>query len=296
MHTGRPPVVFFNTRRRRRRYSRRISTTRLATRPMTMKPAVTALLLASALLSSLTHAAAPDAGWESAVRSFDDAYWAAYNRCDIKALHAMNADDLEFYHDLGGVLRGPAQFDNAMTTNICGNPSRKVRREAIAGTVQVFALKQNGALYGAVIEGNHRFYNATPGAPEVLTERGRFSSLLILKDGAWKLARAISYAHASVQLETRLAEVTAATRSLDLLAGSYTARDKMVLTVKPAGNRLMVTAGGSTFELYPTSENNFAMKERDIKVAFTVDGAGKGQALVVRERGAIVAEAVAAGR
>lgn len=35
------------------------------------------------------------------------------------------------------------------------------------------------------------------------------------------------------------------------------------------------------------------MKERDIKVAFAVDQAGKGQGLVVRERGDIVAEATA---
>ncbi len=55
----------------------------------------------------------------------------------------------------------------------------------------------------------------------------------------------------------------------------------------------MVQAGGSTFELYPTRVNNFAMKERDIKVAFAVDQAGKSQGLVVRERGAIVAEAAA---
>jgi len=51
-----------------------------------------------------------------------------------------------------------------MAKNICGNPSRKVRREAIAGSVQVFPMMANGVLYGAVIEGNQRFYNAAPGA------------------------------------------------------------------------------------------------------------------------------------
>jgi len=262
------------------------------TAPATMKKPVFTLLLASALCAPLTHAA-PQAGWDADVRTFDDTYWAAYNRCDIPALNAMNTDDLEFYHDLGGVMRGKAQFDAAMAKNICGNPSRKVRREAIAGTVQVFPMMANGVLYGAVIEGNHRFYNASAGTPDVLAEQARFSSLLLYKDGAWKLARALSYAHVAAQAETKLAEVKAAPASLDLLAGTYTAKDKMVLTVKPEGNRLMVNAGGSTFELYPTSPNNFAMKTRDIKVSFTVDAKGKGQGLVVRERGAIVAEATA---
>jgi hypothetical protein len=259
-----------------------------------MKNSAFAMLLASALTAPCVHATSPAAGWDAAVRAFDDTYWAAYNRCDIQALSAMNADDLEFYHDLGGVMRGKAQFDTAMTKNICANPSRKVRREAVAGSVQVYPMMANGALYGAVIEGNHQFYNAAPGTPEVLAERARFASLLLYKDGAWKLARALSYAHVPVQGQAQAAEVQAAPQTLDLLAGTYVAKDKMVLTVKPAGNRLMVQAGGSTFELYPTGANDFAMKDRDIKVRFTVDGAGKGQGLVVRERGAIVAEAAIA--
>ena len=201
------------------------------------------MLLASVLTAPVAHAAPPQPGWDAGVRTFDDAYWAAYNRCDLQALNAMNADDLEFYHDLGGAMRGKAQFDAAMAKNICGNPARKVRREAVAGSVQVYPMMANGVVYGAVIEGNHQFYNAAPGTPEVLAERARFSSLLLYRDGSWKLARAFSYAHAPVW-----------------------------------------------------SENAFAMKERDIQVRFTLDGAGKGQGLVVRERGAIVAEATVQAR
>lgn len=247
------------------------------------------MLLASVLIAPV-HAAAP-AGWDADVRKFDDAYWAAYNRCDIKALNAMNADDLEFFHDLGGTMRGKAPFDAAMAQNICGNPARKVRREAIPGSVHVYPMLANGVLYGAVIEGGHQFYNVAPGSPETAGETARFTSLLLYRDGAWKLARALSYAHTPVQMEAKAAEVQAAPQTLDRLAGTYVAKDRMVLTVKPAGNRLMVQAGGSTFELYPTGALDFAMKERDIKVRFTVDGSGRGQGLVVRERGAVVAEA-----
>lgn len=259
-----------------------------------MKKPVFALLLASAMIAPMTHAA-PQAGWDAEVRKFDDAYWAAYNRCDLKALSAMNTDDLEFYHDLGGVMHGKAQFDAAMAKNICGNPSRKLRREAVAGTVQVYPMMSGGVLYGAVIEGGHQFYTAAPGSPEVLEDRARFTSLLLFKDGVWKLSRALSYAHAPAQAAAKPAEVQAAAQALDLLAGTYTAKDKMVLTVTTAGNRLIVKAGGSTFELYPTGANNFAMKERAIEVRFSVDASGKGQGLVVRERGGIVAEATRSG-
>lgn len=258
-----------------------------------MKKPLLALLLASALIVPMAQAASA-AGWDTALRTFDDAYWAAYNRCDIAALHGMNADDLEFYHDLGGVMHGKAQFDTAMSKNICGNPAVKVRREAIPGTVQVFPMMDNGALYGAVIEGQHRFYNVVAGSPDVLTGQARFASMLLYKDGAWKLARALSFDHAAAKPAVVAAEVMAEPAALAPLAGKYVAKDKMVLTVTPAGNRLMVVAGGSTFELYPTGPLQFAMKERPITVVFTVDAGGKGQGLMVRERGAIVAEAVAA--
>ena len=260
-----------------------------------MKKTVLALLFASALMSPMTYAA-PAAGWDAAVRTFDDAYWAAYNSCDLKVLSAMNADDLEFYHDQGGVMKGRAAFDNAMAKNICGNPANKVRREAIQDSVHAYPLMEKGALYGAIIEGRHQFYNAAPGKPEQLSGTARFTSLFLLKDGTWKMSRVLSYDHAAVQAAPKPAEVNAAPGALDLLAGTYTAKDKMVLTVKPAGNHLMVQAGGSTFELYPTSLNNFAMKTRDITVNFTVDAAGKGQGLVVRERGAVVAEASLTGK
>lgn len=259
-----------------------------------MKQPVFALLLASAMFAPLSHAA-PQAGWDVEVRKFDDAYWAAYNRCDIKALGAMNADDLEFYHDLGGVMRGKAPFDAAMAQNICGNPSSKVRREAVAGTVHIYPMMAAGVLYGAVIEGAHQFYRGAPGAPGMLEDKARFTSLLLFKDGAWKLARALSYDHVSVQAAARPVEVQAPAQALSLLAGTYTAKDKMVLTVQPAGGHLIVTAGGSTFELYPTGANNFAMKQRAIEVRFTVDANGKGQGLVVLERGVIVAEATFTG-
>ena len=58
---------------------------------------------------------------------------------------------------------------------------------------------------------------------------------------------------------------------------------------------IQLTSGASTFALYPTGANNFAMTERAIEVRFTVDANGKGRGLVVRERGAIVAEAAASG-
>jgi len=255
-----------------------------------MKKRLASLLLASALFHPVAQAA-PAAGWDTALRIVDAAYWAAYNSCDLKVLSAMNTDDLEFFHDVGGVMHGKAEFDQAMAHNICGNPAVHVRREAIPGTVGVYPLLERGVVYGAVIEGQHRFYEATAGQSDVLTGQARFTSVFLLKDGTWKMARVLSFDHQPAKPDHLPAEVQAAPQALALLAGTYIAKDKMLLTVKANGNHVLVDAAGSTFELYPTAPNNFALKERPITVAFTVDPTGKGQSLVVKERGAVVAEA-----
>lgn len=248
-----------------------------------------AILLASPFATA--ESAPPD--WEAGVRQFDTAYWDAYNRCDIKQLAALNTDDLEFYHDKGGVMLGQAKFSAAMQNNICGNPAAQVRRQAVAATVQVYPMRANGQLYGAVISGEHQFYNHPASGPDVLTGSARFTHMLLLKDGAWKVARVLSYDHAPAPVAIEGAEVQLAAPVLERLVGNYTAKDRMLLVVKAAGNHLLVDAGGSTFELLPQSATTFFMKTRAITVAFAVDQAGKGKSLVVRERGAIVAEAAA---
>lgn len=96
----------------------------------------------------------------------------------------MHADDLEFYHDIGGAMRGKEKFDGAVSKNICGNPANKVRREAIAGTVQIFPMMADGELYGTVIEGNHRFFIATPKAGASLGAGSLYQSFINQK---WRM-------------------------------------------------------------------------------------------------------------
>lgn len=190
-------------------------------------------------------------------------------------------------------MLGQAKFAAAMQNNICANPAMRVRRQAVAGTVRVFPLRAMGQLYGAVIAGEHQFYDHPSSGPDVLTGSARFTHMLLLKDGAWKVVRVLSYDHAPAQVDSQNTEIALAAPVLDRLVGNYTAKDRMLLVVKAAGNHLLVDAGGSTFELLPLSSTTFFMKPRAITVAFSVDQAGKGTSLVVRERGAIVAEAAA---
>ena len=103
-------------------------------------------------------------------------------------------EDVEFYHDKGGMTLGLAAVNKTTETNLCGGASR-IRREPVAGTIRVSILRNNGQIYGAVMTGEHLFYLREPGKAELLDGRARFAHLWLLKDGAWKMARILSYDH-----------------------------------------------------------------------------------------------------
>ena len=119
-----------------------------------------------------------------AVTTLDTQLFDAYNNCNLDKLGAMVADDLEFYHDKTGLAVGKQVFLNAIKNNICG----KVQRKLVAGSLEVYPLKG----YGAVEIGVQRFYH--PGDPGNIGE-AKFVHLWQYKDGAWKVARVISYDH-----------------------------------------------------------------------------------------------------
>src|ERR1700730_13439821 len=67
------------------------------------------------------------------VASLDAALFDSYNRCDLERFAAFIADDVEFYHDQGGVTLGKGDLTDSIKKNICG----KVTRELVPGTLQV---------------------------------------------------------------------------------------------------------------------------------------------------------------
>jgi len=121
-----------------------------------------------------------------AVASLDAALFDSYNRCDLEKFTSFFADDVEFYHDQGGVTLGKEKLTESVKTNICG----KVTRELIPGTLQVYPMKG----YGAVEMGAHRFHHPGHDDTEGVGE-GKFIHLWQYKDGAWKITRVISYDH-----------------------------------------------------------------------------------------------------
>lgn len=125
----------------------------------------------------------------STITAEDAKLFAAYNACDTDTMAAMVSEDLEFYHDQSGLAVGRAPFVAAIKNNICG----KVRRDLVPGTLEVYPLKD----YGAVEIGEHvfcdpkKFSRCDPAKGGI----AKFVMLWRLKDGAWQLTRVISYNH-----------------------------------------------------------------------------------------------------
>lgn len=118
------------------------------------------------------------------IAGLDSELFDAYNNCGLDTLGSLVSKDLEFYHDKTGLAIGRQPFIDAIKNNICG----KVHRELVPGTLEVYPMKD----FGAVEIGIHRFSH--PGDPHNLGE-AKFITLWQHKDGAWKVTRAISFDH-----------------------------------------------------------------------------------------------------
>src|SRR5215831_15826586 len=88
---------------------------------------------------------------DKAIAALDAALFDAYNRCDLEKFASFFVDDVEFYHDQGGVTLGQKALTESIKKNICG----RVTRELVPGTLQVYYMKG----YGALEVGVHRFHH-----------------------------------------------------------------------------------------------------------------------------------------
>lgn len=117
-----------------------------------------------------------------AIATMDSIYFDAYNSCDLEKQADIYADDIEFYHDKGGLTTSKQELMNALEENICG----KVTRELVEGSIEVYPIKD----YGAVEIGYHKFFNIEePNAP---SRPSKFVVLWNKKTEGWKIAKVIS--------------------------------------------------------------------------------------------------------
>ena len=156
---------------------------------------LSALAFACLLIGPTAHAQSPAPVAPAAtqqdtlfatIQSLDTRLFDAYNHCDLKTFGSLLADDLEFYHDKTGLMRGRQAVVDAVKNNICG----KVTRELVPGTLEVYPM----ANYGAVEIGVHRFHHPGDKGTEGVGE-AKFIHLWQETNGTWQITRVISFDH-----------------------------------------------------------------------------------------------------
>lgn len=117
-----------------------------------------------------------------------------FNNCDVDASAAIVSESLEFYHDQSGITQGREAFLESIRNNICSLDYRP-RRELLPGSTEIYALRDNGEIYGAVQRGIHRFHAVHADGSSEPTSVARFTHVWLARDGEWKLARVLSFDH-----------------------------------------------------------------------------------------------------
>lgn len=153
----------------------------------TRTTAVVSLLLTSFVAAPARSAETqplPAASVTATISALDTRLFDAYNRCQLDEFGKLFAEDVEFYHDAGGVTWDRQTVIDNTRKYICG----KVRRELVPGTLKVYPVKD----FGAIEEGEHRFCEIASGQ---CVGAARFAMAWRQQQDGWQLTRVLSYGH-----------------------------------------------------------------------------------------------------
>jgi ketosteroid isomerase-like protein len=151
-----------------------------------MKLIFASLLVAAA---SLTFAQSPSPETDqffNDIAQMDAKIFDSFNAHDAERVMSFFTDDVEFYHDKGGVSNYQQTADDFKRL-FARTPD--IHRELASGTLEVYPIKD----YGAIEIGAHWFTHKENGKEET----GSFKFVHVWRKigDSWKISRVISYGH-----------------------------------------------------------------------------------------------------
>lgn len=120
------------------------------------------------------------------VAKLDSILFNAFNTRDVEKFKSFFTEDLEFFHDKGGLTN--YEYTMNFMKDVAKN-NNGLRRDLIKGTLEVYPIPG----YGAIQIGQHRFCHLENGQQDC----GNFKFVHIWqnKNGVWKISRIVSYDH-----------------------------------------------------------------------------------------------------
>ncbi|MGN6152768.1 MAG: nuclear transport factor 2 family protein [Lysobacteraceae bacterium] len=122
------------------------------------------------------------------ISALDAATFDAFNHCDQPGQLDRHAgffsENVEFYHDTGGVTWNRADMLANTRKYVCGH----FTRELVPGTLVVYPIKG----FGAIEQGTHRFCQVDGGQCDGLAD---FTIVWHDTGTTWEITRVLSYGH-----------------------------------------------------------------------------------------------------
>lgn len=117
------------------------------------------------------------------ISQLDSILFDSYNNCKLLTFDSFISEEIEFYHDQGGLSTSKTSLMEALKNNICG----KVNRLLLPGSIEVYPIPN----FGAIQFGIHRFVNSSE--PENAVSRySKFVHTWKREINGWKLYRVVS--------------------------------------------------------------------------------------------------------
>ena len=251
--------------------------------------ALSAIIMLLCTLINPLSAQTKEQKLEAVIRQNDSSFWTAYNNCDTLNIRQFITEDIEFYHDKGGLTIGLENFMASVRKSLCTG-SFRLRRQVIEGTVKIFPLEKSEVAYGAIISGDHEFFVLEQGKKERLDGLAKFTHVWIVRNGVWKMSRILSYDHGPAQYVNSRKEVKVSPRILGQYIGRYEGPLSGTISIQTEQKSLELVVKGTKFYMYPSSENLFFFKDRDLTFEFVKDEKSGSYKLTVKENGEISEE------
>ena len=117
------------------------------------------------------------------IEKLDKELFDAYNTCtkNLDKHASFYSDDIEFFHDKGGLQTSKVELVESIKNNICG----KVKRELVPGSLEVHKIPN----YGVVVIGYHKFHNLVE---KSISDPAKFILFWKQNEDDWKLTKVVS--------------------------------------------------------------------------------------------------------
>jgi len=116
------------------------------------------------------------------IQAMDTKFFNAYNSCDLDTQSDIYSEDIEFFHDKGGLMTSKQGIIDGTEKNICG----KVTRTLIPRSIEVYPIKD----FGAVEIGYHKFFNNQE--PDAISNPSKFIIFWKKSGSDWKITKVVS--------------------------------------------------------------------------------------------------------